>query len=1050
MKSDHSRGKVKFFGQHALHALAHRAGRQTRRVAAQIGLAAGGGRSAVGRKVGVHDQHADFLDGQAQLFGRARSQYPDQVLPHFGAARANLSAAAGVDLHLGLGFVGRAAAQAGIFVAGSHAPAIDLAADPHRRKELLRRPFHLPGAHLGFDLLQTGEQPDALFELLAGGRGRADTQGILAAQRNRVHPQRFGDQVQIAFDGERRLGDAETAERAARGVVGVHGVTVDLGTAHRIRAGRMGGGARHHLFTQAGIGAAVPIELGFDGGQRAVLPRPGLDADEGGVAFGVETQAFFARVENLDRAPGDLGGQRRVHLAGNVLLAAEASPHHRAFDAHSIFGQPQTARHLVAVGVGDLAAHIDRELVVATVARVLPAGGHTDRTLRLQKGMLGHRGPVGALDDHIGGSKASRKVAVAHLDVLEQVAAGPVGVQHRRAGLPGGDRVGHRRQQFILDPKVRKGRMGLVVAVGDDQRDRIPDIAGRVRAAGKGRPVVLDQTMAQLAGNVLLCQHAAHTRQRHGRSTVDAQDPGMRVCAAQRGTVQHASKKVVVGVKGLPGDLGDRIRPRQRPADLGQRFDLFGQRWRRHVAGAHLLGRRLDRVQNRNIARAATVGVLQTMLDLGVAGGRIGIEQGLGLQDEARGAEAALGGTVLDKCLLQRVQRRTDSLLCCRGRLPARRYSFDRRDRSPLCLESRVDARNNAAPVDDHRACPALGFVAADLGACQPQIVAQKLAQKTMRRHFQAVLDAVDSQSQDGHGSLLWVGQQTRARSIAAVSTRRSSTAISSWRYSLDARCLLVRSSACCWAAATAASMAGGPSFGAASSTASLSVARNGIGPAGPTAIVAARARTPVSSRVTRAATPKMGRATPCGRMIRSNALPLWAGQTEKRKAPSSWWGASRFLPGPAKIVSSGCQTLLTSPSTHEQTWTSASKASSPIVPSAAGRAWATLPPSVATLRTWGPPTTLQLSASAVPCCRISGLDSIAAWVTAAPTTTAPPSTATASNPRIAVTSTKAAGAAWVPCWTSKIKSVPPATTWALPAYWWSRDSASSTVAGLW
>ena len=39
-------------------------------------------------------------------------------------------------------------------------------------------------------------------------------------------------------------------------------------------------------------------------------------------------------------------------------------------------------------------------------------------------------------------------------------------------------------------------------------------------------------------------------------------------------------------------------------------------------------------------------------------------------------------------------------------------------------------------------------------------------------------------------------------------------------------------------------------------------------------------------------------------------------------------------------------------------------------MPSAAGRAWATLPPSVATLRTCGPPTTPQLSAKAAPCRR--------------------------------------------------------------------------------
>ena len=127
------------------------------------------------------------------------------------------------------------------------------------------------------------------------------------------------------------------------------------------------------------------------------------------MALGVEAQALLACVEDLDRAPGHRRRQRGVHLPGDVLLAAKAAAHHRALDAHRFVGQAQAARHLVAVGVGNLAADIDRELVVRPVARVVPAGGHGHRALRFQEGVLGHGRAVGALDDHVGLGKALRR-----------------------------------------------------------------------------------------------------------------------------------------------------------------------------------------------------------------------------------------------------------------------------------------------------------------------------------------------------------------------------------------------------------------------------------------------------------------------------------------------------------------------------------------------------------------------------------------------------------------------------------------------------------------
>ena len=138
MEANHVGRDVELFGQHALHALAHGARCQPRGVAADVGLAAGGGRPAVGRQVGVHHQHAYILEGQAQFFSGAGGQHADEILPHFGAAGADLGAAGGVDFHLGLGLVRRAAPQAGVLVAGGKTPGVDFAAGADGRKEIGR------------------------------------------------------------------------------------------------------------------------------------------------------------------------------------------------------------------------------------------------------------------------------------------------------------------------------------------------------------------------------------------------------------------------------------------------------------------------------------------------------------------------------------------------------------------------------------------------------------------------------------------------------------------------------------------------------------------------------------------------------------------------------------------------------------------------------------------------------------------------------------------------------------------------------------------------
>ncbi len=111
----------------------------------------------------------------------------------------------------------------------------------------------------------------------------------------------------------------------------------------------------------------------------------------------------------------------------------------------------------------------------------------------------------------------------------------------------------------------------------------------------------------------------------------------------------------------------------------------------------------------------------------------------LGVHDQPRRAEPALHRAVLDERLLQRVQ------------LVAVGQPFDGLDLGVLCFKGRVNARVDRLPVDDHGAGPALGFLAADLGARQPEVEPQHLGERPRFGHVEFVPASVDGQSELAH-----------------------------------------------------------------------------------------------------------------------------------------------------------------------------------------------------------------------------------------------------------------------------------------------------------
>ncbi len=101
-----------------------------------------------------------------------------------------------------------------------------------------------------------------------------------------------------------------------------------------------------------------------------------------------------------------------------------------------------------------------------------------------------------------------------------------------------------------------------------------------------------------------------------------------------------------------------------------------------------------------------------------VGGARVLVEEGLGGQDDAAQAEAALGGLFVDERLLNRMR-----LLGCPEAL-------ERRDRSRADLADRRDTRADRTSVGEHRARAALALAAAELRPAKGEIVAQDVEQR--------------------------------------------------------------------------------------------------------------------------------------------------------------------------------------------------------------------------------------------------------------------------------------------------------------------------------
>ena len=135
------------------------------------------------------------------------------------------------------------------------------------------------------------------------------------------------------------------------------------------------------------------------------------------------------------------------------------------------------------------------------------------------------------------------------------------------------------------------------------------------------------------------------------------------------------------------------------------------------------------------VAGAAAEHAAQRILDLGPRRRAAVAQQILRRHQHARRADAALRRAMVEEGLLQRRER------------AVRRKALDRLDRAAGHLAHRDQAGADLPAVEQHRAGAAVAGVAADLGAGEAEIVAQRGGETRDRRApSQSAVDAVQGE----------------------------------------------------------------------------------------------------------------------------------------------------------------------------------------------------------------------------------------------------------------------------------------------------------------
>ena len=156
-----------------------------------------------------------------------------------------------------------------------------------------------------------------------------------------------------------------------------------------------------------------------------------------------------------------------------------------------------------------------------------------------------------------------------------------LGRQLRRVGRPRRGSRGYRSKRRVIVRNPLGGIERLLAALGDDQRDRLANIADlalgqeRLRREGEGlagHRVGVDigqQRLEAVGAHIVRGQDRQYPRHRHRRGGVDRPDLGMRVLRAQHHGVRDAVERQVVEIAAASSQKPQILAPLRRIADPG-------------------------------------------------------------------------------------------------------------------------------------------------------------------------------------------------------------------------------------------------------------------------------------------------------------------------------------------------------------------------------------------------------------------------------------------------------------------------------------------------
>ena len=220
------------------------------------------------------------------------------------------------------------------------------------------------------------------------------------------------------------------------------------------------------------------------------------------MTLGVQPEALLARQRALHRTPEQPGGERRLGLVAHVLLAAERTAVGHQLDDDPVGRDVEDAADVVAVVPHSLAPRVD-------VHRAGGRVGHGERRLRLEEGVLDALG-LEHLVDGVGARRQRRVDVATGVGAHRQHVA--VGTPHGERGVRGDgrQRVGDRRQHVVLDVDQFRRGPRLLAGLGDDDRQHVAGERGATADWDHHRPVLVDDSDAQLARDVGGRVHGHH------------------------------------------------------------------------------------------------------------------------------------------------------------------------------------------------------------------------------------------------------------------------------------------------------------------------------------------------------------------------------------------------------------------------------------------------------------------------------------------------------------------------------------------------------------